>query len=63
MKTGGIAAAPTAKRRPFRRRFFEQHFLLAHDARVQGYICSAVRILLRLSAEGVDLQGRSESLR
>jgi hypothetical protein len=54
---------PKAQPRPFRRLFFERHYLLAHDARVQGYICSAVRILLRLSAEGADLQGRSESLR
>ena len=38
-------------------------YLLAHDARVQGYICSAVRILLRLSAEGANLQGHPESLR
>ena len=54
---------PQAKPRPFRRLFFEQHYLLAHDARVQGFICQAVRILLRLSAEGADLQGPSESLR
>ena len=40
------------KPRPFRRLFFEQHYLLAHDARVQGYICDSVRILLQLSAEG-----------
>ncbi len=38
-------------------------YLLAHDARVQGYICSAVRILLRLSAESANLQGHPESLR
>ena len=54
---------PNVKPRPFRRLFFEQHYLLAHDARVQGYICSAVRILLRLSAEGADRQERSETLR
>jgi len=54
---------PKVKPRPFRRLFFEQHYLLAHDARVQGFICQAVRILLRLSAEGADLQGPSESLR
>jgi hypothetical protein len=54
---------PKAKPRPFRRLFFEQHYLLAHDARVQGFVCSAVRILLRLSAEDANLQGRSESLR
>ena len=54
---------PKVKPRPFRRLFFEQHYLLAHDARVQGFICQAVRILLRLSAEGADLQGRPESLR
>jgi hypothetical protein len=52
-----------AEPRPFRRLLFQQHYLLAHDARVQGYICSAVRILLRLSKEGADLQGRSESFR
>jgi hypothetical protein len=54
---------PQAKPRPFRRLFFEQHYLLAHDARVQAYICSAVRILLRLSKEGAELQERSGSLR
>jgi hypothetical protein len=54
---------PKAKPRPFRRLLFEQHYRLAHDARVQGYICSAVRILLQLSAEGANLQERSESLR
>jgi hypothetical protein len=55
--------APKATPRPFRRLLFEQHYLLAHDARVHGYVCGAVRILLRLSAEGANLQGRSESLR
>ena len=54
---------PNAKPRPFRRLLFEQHYLLAHDARVQGYVCSAVRVLLRLSAQGADLQGPSEALR
>jgi hypothetical protein len=54
---------PKTKPRPFRRLLFEQHYLLAHDARVQGFICDAVRILLRLSADGTNLQGRSESLR
>jgi hypothetical protein len=54
---------PKAEPRPFRRLLFEQHYLLAHDARVHGYVCGAVRILLRLSAEGANLQGRSESLR
>ena len=43
---------PKAEPRPFRRLLFEQHYLLAHDARVQGYICDSVRILLQLSAEG-----------
>lgn len=54
---------PRAKPRPFRRLLFQQHYLLAHDSRVQGYILSAVRILLQLSKEGANLQGRSGSLR
>jgi hypothetical protein len=54
---------PRAKPRPFRRLFFEQHYLLAHDARVHGFICSAVRTLLQLSAEGANPQEPSEALR
>jgi hypothetical protein len=29
----------------------EPHYLLPYDARVQGYVCDSVRILLQLSAE------------
>jgi hypothetical protein len=54
---------PHSKPRPFRRLLFQQHYLLAHDSRVQGYILSAVRILLQLSKQPTNLQGRSESLR
>jgi hypothetical protein len=54
---------PKATPRPFRRLFFEQHYLLAHDARVHGFVCDAVRTLLRLSAEGANLQERSRLLR
>ncbi len=54
---------PKARPRPFRRLLFEPHYRLAFDARVQGFICEAVRILLRLSAEGASLQERSEPLR
>jgi hypothetical protein len=54
---------PKARARPNRRLFFEQHYRLAHDARVQGYICEAVRILLRLPAEQAGLQAPSVLLR
>jgi hypothetical protein len=43
---------PKARPQPWRRLFMEPHYLLPYDARVQGYVCEAVRILLRLSAEG-----------
>jgi hypothetical protein len=54
---------PKARARPNRRLFFEQHYRLAHDARVQGFILEAVRILLRLPADGPGLQAPSDSLR
>jgi hypothetical protein len=54
---------PKARARPNRRLFFEQHYRLAHDARVQGFICEAVRILLRLQAEGAAPQAPSDPLR
>lgn len=43
---------PKTRPQPWRRVFMEPHYLLPYDARVQGYVCEAVRILLRLSAEG-----------
>jgi len=42
---------PKARPQPFRRLFMEPHYLLPYDARVQGYVCDSVRILLQLSAE------------
>ncbi|MGB7760442.1 MAG: hypothetical protein WBL61_11465 [Bryobacteraceae bacterium] len=43
---------PKARPQPLRRLFMESHYLLPYDARVQGYVCDSVRILLQLSAEG-----------
>lgn len=50
---------PKARPQPWRRLFMEPHYLLPYDARVQGYVCDSVRILLRLSAERAGNDART----